>query len=145
MALTITKVKVANLGSAKAVVADLDFDSSYPTGGESLTPANLGLDTIDFLLAEPQDGLVYEYDYTNEKLIAYEQGFTTGSTTAADATSGTLVEDIAGTEGTFRAMGVAVDTDILFGKLKECAATTDLSGVTDVRVIAFGNFAGNEP
>jgi hypothetical protein len=46
------------------------FDSSYPTGGEPLTPADLGLSSILFLHATPASGYSFEYDFTNQKLIA---------------------------------------------------------------------------
>src|SRR5687768_15933821 len=59
------------LGDLQVRIADLAFDSSYPTGGESVTPAMLGLNTIDFLLAEPSGGYTFEYDHADGLLIAY--------------------------------------------------------------------------
>lgn len=55
----------------EAVVKSFDFDSSYPTGGESLTASDLGLGSVVFVLAEPKAGYVFAYDYTNQKLLAY--------------------------------------------------------------------------
>ena len=37
---------IYSLGNLKAVLVDLTFDSSYPTGGEVLTPSLVGLTTI---------------------------------------------------------------------------------------------------
>ena len=109
MALTIDVIKRGVTRSGKMVVADLDFDSSYPTGGEPLTPEDLGLSAIDFLIAEPAAGYLFEYDHTNEKLIARHFDY--------DAV----------------ADGAAI----------QVPNTTNLSAVTGVRVIAFGdNFAG---
>jgi hypothetical protein len=71
MAVTVTKRQSYNTGNVNAVVADIAFDSSYPTGGESLTKTDLGFVTgVEFLLAEPASGYSFEYDHTNEKLIA---------------------------------------------------------------------------
>lgn len=125
-------------GSQVMVRGTLDFDSSYPTGGESLTAANLGLRVLDHIVIHPHSGLVFAYDYTNAKVLAYNQGITTGSTAAADSTSGALVEDLAGAETAVRAMGTAVDTTYSFGALKEVADTANLSGVTGVRFQAWG-------
>lgn len=55
-------------------IAKITFDSSYATGGESLTPADLGFDTnvvIVQLTAHTAAGYQFEYDYTNKKLKAY--------------------------------------------------------------------------
>src|SRR5687768_10018356 len=71
MALTVDN-KVRTLGSRRVVFADVDFDSSYPTGGESLTPGDLGLGSIDFLIASPTSGYTFQYDYTNKTLLAYQ-------------------------------------------------------------------------
>lgn len=71
MAVTISQVgSKHSMGDLRAVIADIAFDSSYPTGGEPLTAGDLGLSTIDFLMAEPAGGYTFEYDHTNSKLIA---------------------------------------------------------------------------
>ena len=49
----------------------LAFDDSYPTGGESLTAAMLGLSSIDFVDIPPSGGQVFQYDYTNSKVLVY--------------------------------------------------------------------------
>ena len=47
----------------------LAFDTSYPTGGESLTfPA---FKNVAIVLVESKAGYVFSYDYTNSKVIAY--------------------------------------------------------------------------
>lgn len=72
MALTIDQNVSLNVGHRRGVIVDVDFDSSYPTGGESLTASDLGFaGTVDLLLAEPQSGYVFEYDRVNSKLLAY--------------------------------------------------------------------------
>lgn len=52
------------------------FDSSYDTGGESFTPANVGLSEflnvfISVDAASTTPGYVVQYDYTDEKLVVY--------------------------------------------------------------------------
>ncbi len=60
-----------NPGDRVATRATFTFDALYPTGGESLTPAMLGLGVIDFLVATSVGGYVFEYNYTTKKLLAY--------------------------------------------------------------------------
>lgn len=71
MALTVTVKNNFVIGDRRAVIADIDFDSSYPTGGEALTPETLGFTSrADFVLAEPAGGYTFEYDHSGKKLIA---------------------------------------------------------------------------
>lgn len=56
------------------VVKTVTFDASYPTGGEVLTPASLGLASVLFAIANPSGGYAFEYDIINGKLIAYRGG-----------------------------------------------------------------------
>jgi hypothetical protein len=78
MALTVSRLDTFIVGSeAEArlgfVVADVTFDSSYDAGGESLVPADLGLQTIRCLQAHGKGAgnRVCEYDYANAKLRLY--------------------------------------------------------------------------
>ncbi len=48
------------------------FDSSYPTGGESLSAANMALSTIHNVNCQTKGGYVFEYDYGNSTLLAYD-------------------------------------------------------------------------
>ncbi len=59
-----------SLNNARMRTAKVTFDSSYAEGGESLTPVMVGLDEIYAVLAPPQAGYNFEYDYTNQKLKA---------------------------------------------------------------------------
>lgn len=72
MALTLTRVgnEVHSVGNLRATIFEVAFDNSYPTGGEALTAADLGLVTIEFVLFEPAAGYTFEYDHTNSKVIA---------------------------------------------------------------------------
>jgi hypothetical protein len=71
MALTLTRVTQTVMGNKQASVFKADFDSSYPTGGESLTGVQVGISTVEFLLAEPKGGYYFEYDHAGAKLKAY--------------------------------------------------------------------------
>lgn len=71
MALTNTIQNRTVHGNQRVVTFSTNFDSSYPRGGEPLTPADLGLDRIDMVLASAQDGHTFEFDYTNNLLKAY--------------------------------------------------------------------------
>lgn len=49
-------------GNRKFVTANVTFDSSYPTGGEAISVASLGLNRLDFMWAVTQDGFVPSWD-----------------------------------------------------------------------------------
>lgn len=76
----LTKTAVAgpySIGDRWETINKFDFDSSYPTGGESLTRATLGFssapDSEFSVEAEPTLGYVCRYDHTNQKLLVYDQ------------------------------------------------------------------------
>lgn len=77
MALSLSTVKKTVWGDIRVHIVDVTFDSSYPTGGESLTKADLGFTTttLGVFTTTKQTGsvAVYEsvYDLTNEKLMVY--------------------------------------------------------------------------
>lgn len=80
MALTIARVTGADRieGNKKVKVRDVTFDNSYPTTGEPLAAADVGLKVIEFVRglsaknATGTLGLPLAYDYTNSKLQALE-------------------------------------------------------------------------
>lgn len=85
MALTITTpVEGADtvFGNKRVKVRDIEFDSSYPTGGESLVASDVGLTKIEQFIphgpAGNSDGTAstlavnVRYDHTNEKVQAFE-------------------------------------------------------------------------
>lgn len=83
MGLTIAPVKSYVTGDRRTVIADVTFDSSYPTGGEALTASDLGLTgTLTYVNAAPAPtGHVCPYDRTNSKLMAFN-----GTTEIANTT-----------------------------------------------------------
>lgn len=71
MALTITNVKSGVMGDMKYRIVTVDFDSSYPTGGEVLTAGDLQLVSVMKVDAQLTSGYGFQYDHANEKLLAY--------------------------------------------------------------------------
>jgi hypothetical protein len=49
-------------GNRKVVHGTVTFDSSYPTGGEAVSLANLGLNRLDWLECLTTDGFVPAWD-----------------------------------------------------------------------------------
>lgn len=80
---------------------EVTFDNSYATGGESLTPALLGLATIDYLKANPSaTGYVFNYDYAANKILAL-RGAGTGAVLAEE----TAAVDLSATVTRVQAIG----------------------------------------
>jgi len=135
MALTNVVSKTDTVGRyLKVKVGTITFDSSYPTGGESLVAADLGFSTeISFLSAAPSYGLIYEYDATNKKLLAhYPTGGADVPATriAPNATIATGATTVTGASATPNIVEVA-------GISAEVANTTDISTVV-TQYVAFG-------
>lgn len=80
MALTITVPGNASdmagvPGNNKYVIKRIQFDSSYATGGESLTATQLGLESIHMVIVDVEDsGFVGQYDYSGSKVALYSAG-----------------------------------------------------------------------
>lgn len=78
MALTITRKQRFIDGDRVCIINDVTFDSSYPTGGESLTRADLGFaNQLHMVQCGPaikatNDALCPTgYDYTNSKILCF--------------------------------------------------------------------------
>jgi len=71
MAAAVTVVRRTVWGDRKVIHATIAFDSSYPTGGEAITLADLGLKEVDFCMASPKAGYVPEWDDANSKMLMY--------------------------------------------------------------------------
>jgi len=111
-AISLTSNIVTVFGDRRIIVADLDLDSSYRNGGESLTAANFGLFEINYIDFNcDADGYMLEYDYSEAKVIVY-----------ADAES----------------TAVAVNEYIPFADVAPDTNAVDLSGVTDIKVFVIG-------
>ncbi len=82
MALSVVPVRTFVIGDRREVVADVTFDNSYTTGGLALTPAQLGMTTLDVVIAtSAATGQTFPYDYAAGKLMAFA-----GSAQVAPAT-----------------------------------------------------------
>lgn len=127
MALSLSVVRETIFGNRRVKVVDVTFDASYPTNGESLTPANLGLQTIDLVLASPDGGYLFAYDYTNEKLKAFTPVKAQAAHSHTENTAGSYTQNA--TTETGGAISAAAAAEV--------ANTTDLSSVT-CRLIAIG-------
>lgn len=91
MALSVSVNRTDSVGRyTKYVTGTITFDSSYPTGGEPLSVSNIKLSSkVEFIQVSPADGYVFEYDYSNGKVIAYD--------TTSDATAPAPGKEVANT------------------------------------------------
>jgi hypothetical protein len=78
-----------SLGPKKAVIASITGANPYVNpGGWSLTPAMLGMATIEFaLFMDPPSGHIIRYDVATQKVKAYWSG--TASAVLNEVTNGT--------------------------------------------------------
>jgi hypothetical protein len=80
---TVTPLTRTVFGNKRVVIADLVIGDlaggTYPTAGITLTPINFGLREIEFLDIE-SGSLIYKYDYSTQKLLAYTFQGTPGAT-----------------------------------------------------------------
>ena len=93
MGLTISTVAGADFvaGNKKVKVRKVTFDSSYPTGGESLVASDVGLKKIEQVIPHGAftaneggtTGVIVRYDYTNKKLQAFWARATDGNAQSA--------------------------------------------------------------
>lgn len=78
MALTVTldmplAKKAHGLQPGLAMLSgSIDFDSSYPTGGESATGITSHFKTCHRVIFDNTDGYLFEWDKTNKKIIVYQ-------------------------------------------------------------------------
>lgn len=130
MAATVAVKQRTKFAGLFAVIADITLDSSYPTGGEVLTPNQFGLNTFSFVLPAPAAGYNFEFDHANKKLKAYVPVNAVAGDGVADANN-TLMKSATGTvevAGTGTAFQVPA---------AEVANESDLEDVV-VRVLAIG-------
>lgn len=96
MALTVTleKGSLNVSGNQISNLFTIDFDSSYPTNGESLTVRTLGLTKAINVQGQPQGGYHFKYDLANSKLQAYTTDVGTGL--LAEVSNGTNLSTLTG-------------------------------------------------
>ena len=76
-------------GSRKEVVGVITLDSSYVTGGEAVTLAQLGLSRLDYLVVTAGVGYLPTWDgsLTSPKILVYRQTAVTGAFAEVPATT----------------------------------------------------------
>ena len=142
MAITVSNLEFGSLGNLRCTTGTISMDNGYPTGGEALTKATLGLPSeIRFIMFEPTGGLCFEYDHTNEKVLAYVPGLIVGA-----AGGHTLDDyDLEGVGATTAGYAIGLEASITqsttmrFGLMKEVANNEDLSTITGVNFFAVGS------
>ena len=71
MSLTITNKTYDTWGRHRTYMFDMAFDSSYPSGGESLTPSDIGLEVIEQVSIPNANGYALQYDIATEKFKVF--------------------------------------------------------------------------
>ncbi len=71
MAISASQVFVNRAGKKRQAVTLITMDASYPTGGEAVTAAQLGLATVDVAMCTSNTGHVAQYDKANAKIKLY--------------------------------------------------------------------------
>jgi hypothetical protein len=91
MALVVRLVSEERAGHHKEVTVSVDFDSSYPTGGEAFDPAMspVGIPNPDIMLAESKAGYNFVLNRSGKKLLAYN-----GTTQASNGADLSAVTDV---------------------------------------------------
>ena len=127
LAAAVTVIKRDKIFGKFITIADVTFDTSYPTGGEALTPNQFGLNVIDFMLPSPTAGYIFQFDHANKKLKAFTPTKAQVAHTHAENAAEAYTKDaVTGTGGAIAAAAAA-----------EVANTTDLHTLV-VRVLAIG-------
>lgn len=70
-ALTVDNRTWVSLDNKKMLLADVDFDSSYPFGGEAFDYTQQGFVRADSVKIFSESGMIFEYDYANKKIKAF--------------------------------------------------------------------------
>jgi hypothetical protein len=136
MALTITfdqpRARRVKKGLKDAfITGSIAFDSSYPTGGESVTDISAKFKHLNRLVCDNASGYLFEYTHSTDKLVVRTPMYAAASAETLTVNNGlfktsTSIIAVDGTGTAFGQQGIQVDD------------TTDLSGVTNVSFIAYG-------
>jgi hypothetical protein len=74
IAITPTLIAKRAIGNAYLVTFKLTTTGSYVSNGFAITARNVALADIELLILEPTVGITFDFDYTNGKAIAYNNG-----------------------------------------------------------------------
>lgn len=96
-----------SVGNRRATRGTIQMNASYATGGDDLTPAQVGLGVIDHIeINQGEDGYVLHYDKANDKVLAYWGDNAGGAADPATALlEVTAATDLSGVVAEFRAIG----------------------------------------
>lgn len=84
-------------GSAKVRFVDVTFDDSYPTGGETLTPASCALaEIIGATVIGNPGGYIVNFDQVSGKLEVRGQEPASAATGVIEASEETAATDLSG-------------------------------------------------
>lgn len=136
MALSYTVGRQSVVGDLRYVSGSIDFDSAYATGGLAFDPGRLGMSVIDLILFSPTSGLMFEYDYTNNKVKAF---FPTGG--AGTPAAALAVPTVLASTGAVTASAVDATRPtgaVLPGVGAQVPASQNLATLTGVKFVAFG-------
>ena len=120
----------------KELIGTIDFDSSYPTGGEPLDLTDF-FSNVLMVQIENKAGVIFEYDYDNKKVIAY---YPTKAQAAVTTDKVTIVASGAAniTDGQSCIVDATFRSAVDVGAADEVPNTTDLSALAGVRFVAKG-------
>jgi hypothetical protein len=95
---------LSSIGSKRASTGTITFDDSYPTGGESLTPAMIGLGVIDSIhFNHGEDGYVFKYVHSTQKIMVFR------TLAAGTISKPTFSVQASGAIGTDMGIGLSAD------------------------------------
>lgn len=132
MAVTVTPVARTVFGNKRAVISTITLDSSYLSGGEPLTAADLGLKQVDALLvSQPATGHIVQYVPSTALLHV----FTSAAITVAGGAAA------AGTDALSVKSNVLNKESVGAGTVKAAAALAEVASTTDLSAVSFTVFA----
>ena len=152
MALTLAVIKSGKTTGGMEKIIDVTFDDSYPTGGESLTARNCGLNVIEWVQANPVSGYDFEFDYTNKKLkvLQNQRTLTNAAVDLAEIAGGATVDvdvTVTGVATTDKIVGlippVALEHGIAIQGARVKAANTVTVRVSNLTAGAINPAAGS--
>lgn len=123
--ITINKAPYKSFGGIRLVSGTINFDSSYPTGGELV---DIPLKEVHGMFIENKAGYMFEYDRANKKVKAYTPVKAQAAHTHTENTAAAY------TQNATTAAGGAISASTA----AEVANGTNLSTVTEVAFLAWG-------
>lgn len=142
MALTLSNIEKDVWGKQDIRTFDVAFDGSYPTGGELLTAADLGMCSITHLAATTKSGFVFEYDYSGSKLKALyptaNQGVAASAANQPDVTGGAATASAVDSTTPTVTIPAGFRSEVDHSIGEEVEDTANLSALTAVKVFVIG-------